>query len=582
MRGGGKRRWGIFPRAAAAAVVLLLLLGLLVVSQAERDYREQKGAEVAVQARVLAANVTAALDFADRAAAQEAVLSLRANPQVRSAWVYGADGSVFAGYGPAAGQTALRPDTEAGLVVRSVPVMRQNARIGTVRLTADVEPFSRRLTRYGLIGLLATMASLVIVVLGRAQSALRRANADLGDSNAELKRQIAERERVEAQMRQIQKMESIGQLTGGIAHDFNNMLAIVIGNLDMAARRFDTAPERARAAIGHANEGATRAAALTRRLLAFSRQQPLEPRTLDLNRLVGGMSDLLRRTLGEQIRIETVLSGGLWCAFADVSQVENAVLNLCVNARDAMVDGGNLTIETANSYLDDEYCRGTDGVRPGQYVAVAVTDTGPGMPPEVIEQAFDPFFTTKGVGKGTGLGLSQVYGFIRQSGGHVRIYSEIGQGTTVKLYLPRHVGDDKEEVAPPPDAATLPRARGTETILVVEDEAQVRRMSTDTLTELGYAVIEAANAAEALQALSRHPEIVLLFTDVVMPDLNGRQLAEVARQQRPDLPVVYTTGYTRNAIVHNGMLDHDVALVPKPFTIEQLAHKIRAVLDQGS
>ena len=576
-----RRRWIIFPRAAALAVGVLLLLGLLVVSQAERNYREQKNAEIAVQAQILAANVTAALDFDDRAAGREAVLSLRANPQIRSAVVRDRNGAVFAGYGQDGAAIASAPPAtgKSGLVVQMAPVMRQAAQIGSVRLTADVEPFSRRLTRYGLIGLLATMASLAVAVLGVTQGVLRRANKDLADSNAELKRQIEERERVEAQMRQVQKMESIGQLTGGIAHDFNNMLAIVIGNLEMASRRFDNAPEKARAAIGHANEGATRAAALTRRLLAFSRQQPLEPRIVDLNKLVGGMSDLLRRTLGEQIRIETVLSGGLWRTFADVSQVENAVLNLCVNARDAMEDGGNLTVETANAYLDDDYCRGTDGVRPGQYVAIAVSDTGPGMPPEVIERAFDPFFTTKDVGKGTGLGLSQVYGFIRQSGGHVRIYSEIGQGTTVKVYLPRHVGEDQDDGTPAPDAATLPRARGEETILVVEDEAEVRRMSTDALTELGYGVIQAANAAEALQALSRHPEIALLFTDVVMPDLNGRQLAEVARQQRPDLPVVYTTGYTRNAIVHNGTLDHDVALVPKPFTIEQLARKIRSVLD---
>ncbi len=398
--------------------------------------------------------------------------------------------------------------------------------------------------------------------------------------NQALRTQIEAREAAETQVRQIQKMESIGQLTGGIAHDFNNMLAIVIGSLDLAKRRLTSDPAKVGTYLDNAREGADRAAQLTARLLAFSRQQPLAPSPTDANKLVSGMSEMLRRTLGEPVRVETVLAGGLWRCYVDPTQLENALLNLAVNARDAMPEGGRLTIETQNAHLDDDYARGHEEVEAGQYVCVCVSDTGTGMTKEVIERAFDPFFTTKSVGKGTGLGLSQVFGFLKQSGGHIKIYSEIGEGTTIRLYLPRWFGVERGSETGP-ESMDLPLGAADEFILVVEDEMRVRHMSVDALRELGYTVIQASNANQALEQLRQQPRIDLLFTDVVMPDMNGRRLAELARELRSDLKVLYTTGYTRNAVVHNGMLDPGVAFLPKPFTMDQLARKVREVLDGG-
>jgi PAS domain S-box-containing protein len=382
----------------------------------------------------------------------------------------------------------------------------------------------------------------------------------------------------EAALRQSQKMEAVGQLTGGIAHDFNNMLAVVIGSLELLARRVENSDARAQRYLESATEGAKRAALLTQRLLAFSRQQPLRPESLDANKLVSGMSDLLRHSLGAAIQLEAVLAGGLWRTNADPNQLENVILNLAVNARDAMQDGGRLTIETQNAHLDARYAAAHLGIAAGQYVLIAVTDTGSGMPEEVIAKAFDPFFTTKAVGKGTGLGLSQVYGFVKQSGGHVKIYSEPGQGTTVKIYLPRQVAGAQEDTGNPLSSA-LPLGEHREIVLVVEDEPAVRELSVEVLTELGYRVIEADGAATALRLLDAHPDIALLFTDVVMPEMNGRKLADEALRRRPNLKVLFTTGYTRNAVVHNGVLDAGVELIGKPFTIEELATKVRAVLD---
>ncbi|WP_374939258.1 ATP-binding protein [Mesorhizobium sp. NBSH29] len=286
------------------------------------------------------------------------------------------------------------------------------------------------------------------------------------------------------------------------------------------------------------------------------------------------MSELLRSTLGEQIRMETVLASGLWKAVADANQLENAVLNLAVNARDAMPSGGRLTVETANTHIDDVYAA-EHGVNSGQYVLIAVSDTGAGMPPEVIEKAFEPFFTTKGVGKGTGLGLSQVFGFVKQSGGHIKIYSEIGQGTAIKIYLPRSYSAGQ--------AVRREAANGTPTgneiVLVVEDDASVRSLTVQMLTELGYTVRAAEGGAEGLHLLAENPDIHLLLTDVVMPDMNGRQLADAARKAKPDLKVLFTTGYTSNAVVHNGVLDQDAPMLQKPATLQQLAQKVRSVLD---
>jgi len=396
-------------------------------------------------------------------------------------------------------------------------------------------------------------------------------------------RDLTERRAAEERLAQAQKMESIGQLTGGVAHDFNNLLTIIIGNLETVQRNLDDGMDKSRLqrAADNAMRGARRAESLTQRLLAFSRQQPLEPSAVDVGRLVSGMSDLLRRTLGEQIAVETVLAGGLWRAFADPNQLEVAILNLAVNARDAMPDGGKLTIETANVHLDELYAAAQAEVLPGQYVLLAVSDTGVGMSPGVRAKAFDPFFTTKDVGHGTGLGLSQVYGFVKQSRGHVKIYSEVGEGTTIKIYLPRHhsVADEKEDAV----AQTVARGRRDETILVVEDDADVRTYSSDTLRELGYTVLEAPHARAGLQILDTHPEIAVVFTDVGLPGgMNGRQLAEEVRKRHPAVKILFTTGYARNAIVHDGRLDPGVELLTKPFTQAALAAKLRDIIDARS
>jgi PAS domain S-box-containing protein len=400
----------------------------------------------------------------------------------------------------------------------------------------------------------------------------------------ELEAEYAARRRAEESLRQAQKMEAVGQLTGGIAHDFNNLLTVVLGGLEVIERQLPALPaspavSRITRAKDMALQGVQRAVTLTSRLLAFSRQQPLAPKPLDANRLVSGVCELLRRTLGEAVSLETVLAGGLWQSFADVNQLENALVNLAVNARDAMPNGGKMTIETANCYLDEAYVATlAEPVTHGQYVLIAVTDTGFGMDRETAEKAFEPFFTTKDIGKGTGLGLSQVYGFVRQSAGHVKIYSEPGEGTTVKIYLPRHFGPtDRTTVDAVPEAA---RAIGTETILVVEDDEDLRIYAIEILRELGYRVLEAANGADALAILDRGGDIDLLLTDVVMPGgLNGRQLADEALRRRPRLRVLFTTGYTRNAIVHHGRLDPGIHLIGKPFSFQELAAKVRTRLD---
>ena len=406
--------------------------------------------------------------------------------------------------------------------------------------------------------------------------------AELQSALAALQSEVADRENAEAQVRQMQKIESIGQLTGGIAHDFNNMLAVVLGSLEIVKRRIESDPKRAMMAVGNAEEGARRAAVLTARLLAFSRQQPLAPEPVDANKLVSGMSTLLRSTIGEQIEIETVLVGGLWKTYIDPPQLENAILNLCVNARDAMPDGGKLTIETHNCHLDENYAAENVEVETGQFVLVCVSDMGTGMQPEVKERAFDPFYTTKEVGKGTGLGLSQAYGFVKQSGGHIKIYSEDGEGTTIKLYLPRYFGGAKAaKRGSAKDSKKLPQARAGEVILVVEDEDQVRHVSTEQLRDLGYSILEANTGAAALQLLSENQRVDLIFTDIVMPGMTGRVLADEAVKLRADIKILYTTGYTRNAVVHNGVLDYGTEFIAKPYTGAALANKVRAVLDKA-
>ena len=396
-----------------------------------------------------------------------------------------------------------------------------------------------------------------------------------------IKAKEAELQQTQDALRQAQKMEAVGQLTGGIAHDFNNMLAVVSGSLQLLDRRVSPDDVRAKRHIASALEASRRSAKLTQRLLAFSRQQPLRPEVLNPNKLVAGMSDLFAHSLGAQVILETVLAAGIWQVHADQNELENVLLNLAVNARDAMPEGGKLTIETQNALLDDRYVGREPGVAAGQYVLLAVTDTGGGMPPEVIEKAFDPFFTTKAVGKGTGLGLSQVYGFVKQSGGHIKVYSEVGQGTTIKIYLPRHM-DGRVQGEAISAGQEIDSGAQQELILVVDDELIVRQFSVDALLELGYRVLEADGAVAALAILNDRADIDLLFTDIVMPEINGRKLADAAKSLRPKMPIIYTTGYTKNAVVHNGIVDAGVELIGKPFTLEDLALKVRAVLDSAA
>jgi PAS domain S-box-containing protein len=412
----------------------------------------------------------------------------------------------------------------------------------------------------------------------RAEERLRELNETLEQRVAA---EVERRSEAEDALRQMQKMETLGQLTGGVAHDFNNLLQIVTGNLEILQRNLPEDQVRLRRSAENAMRGAERAAVLTQRLLAFARRQPLEPRPIDLNRLVGGMSELLHQTLGEAFEIETVLASGLWSVEADPNQLENAIINLAVNARDAMGEGGRLTIETANAHLDHGYAAQNTGVLPGQYVVICVSDTGSGMDAATLERVFEPFFTTKDVGRGTGLGLSMVYGFVKQSGGHVKVYSEAGQGTSVKLYLPRLIGAVAEEEAAPEQL--VPEGTREETILVCEDDDDVRTYSVEVLRELGYRVLEAHDGPSALRLLERQGgEVDLLFTDVVLPSgMMGDQLAEQARAIRPGLKVLFTTGYARNAIVHQGRLDPGVELITKPFAYADLAGRIRDLLDKA-
>ncbi|MGA9054075.1 MAG: ATP-binding protein [Pseudolabrys sp.] len=498
------------------------------------------------------------------------------------------DGAILARYPmPAGDVTHFRPDSgfmlsvvdhpEGGFVTTSYSVDDLQRRFAYLKLgyadlyLSDGLPIDsilygwmRTMASHLVFGIPATLVLFTLVLL-----AMRRTRA--------LYAEAERRDMAEQALRQSQKMEAVGQLTGGVAHDFNNLLTIIIGNLGIAKRGVVEA--RAERALNNALVGAERAAQLTQRLLAFSRRQPLNPRVLDINKLIVAISDLLTRTLGENIELETISGAGLWNVEVDASEMESTLLNLALNARDAMPTGGKLTIETSNAYLDDEYCREHEGILPGQYILLAITDSGAGMSAETIDRAFEPFFTTKEAGKGTGLGLSQVYGFIKQSGGHVKIYSESGEGTTIKLYLPRREGN--ELVISGDDDLNSERGGG-ETILIVEDDDGVRQYASEILRDLNYQIIEAKDSATALRLLDADKKFDLLLTDVVLPGKNGRELANEVERRRPGTKIIFMTGYSRNAIVHHGRLDPGIELIPKPLTERVLARKIRQVLDRPS
>ncbi len=409
-----------------------------------------------------------------------------------------------------------------------------------------------------------------------------RAIAMLRTLNDELEQRVSERTselgKAEEALRQSQKMEAVGQLTGGLAHDFNNLLAGISGSLELIGMRLAQGRHNDVERYMAAAQGATRrAAALTHRLLAFSRRQTLDPKATDVNRLVAGMEELVRRTVGPSVALEVVGAAGLWPALVDPSQLENALLNLCINARDAMPDGGRITIETANKWFDRHGAQ-THDLPEGQYLSLCVTDTGTGMAPEIREKVFEPFFTTKPIGQGTGLGLSMIYGFAKQSGGQVRIYSEVGEGTTVCVYLPRHHADGELDDTPvevhPPSCS-----EHGGTVLVVDDEPTVRMLVTDVLQELGYSAIEAADSVAGLRILQSDVRIDLLISDVGLPGgMNGRQMADAARQSRPGLKVLFITGYAENAAIGNGLLDRGMSVITKPFPVEVLAARVQEMV----
>lgn len=463
------------------------------------------------------------------------------------------------------------------------------ARYGAVLRTGEPIRFQQELVATGRYLDLAAVridppSRKQVAVIFQDITARRKAEIALAELNATLEQEVEKRSaelmKAEEALRQSQKMEAVGQLTGGIAHDFNNILAGIGGSLEMAQARIAQGriADTERFLTG-AKSAVRRAASLTERLLAFSRRQTLDPKPVDVNALVNGMLDLIARSVGPTIAIEAVGAAGLWTVFADAGQLENALLNLSINSRDAMPDGGKLTIETSNRWMDERAAKVRD-LKPGQYVSLCVSDTGTGMTPDVIERAFDPFFTTKPIGQGTGLGLSMVYGFAGQSGGAARIYSEAGKGTMICIYLPRYMGEAAElgEVAAD---ATLPAPpTGGETVLVVDDEPLVRMLVVEQLEELGYTVLEADDGPSALKIIDTKQPIDLLVTDVGLPrGMNGRQLADAARVQRPGLEVMFITGYAENAVLNHGHLEPGMHIMTKPFEMEAFARRVRELID---
>jgi signal transduction histidine kinase len=581
--------WRFLPRLVIGFALLILAAGFAIALGNANALLRQLQSEAQSQGQILASTASAALSFNDRKAAQEYVDAMRANPAILQAGLYDATGKLFASFHRS--QQALppqltpgNPDAGSSLLAITVPITENAQPIGTVYLKLIADTPAQRFARFAVIALLAVMVALVLVVMGVAQSALRRVNADLRQRSEELAQanktlvlQIAERENAEEALRQAQKMEAIGHLTGGIAHDFNNLLQIILSSL-MLLRRRATGWSLAPDAVAHfdryldaACAGGERAAALTSQLLAFARRQPLRPTGVDVRSMMGSMSELLGRTLGEAIELRTELREPLWSVFADANQLENALVNLAVNARDAMGGSGRLTISAHNAHLE-EFDAGMFGrLDSGDYVRISVADTGCGMTPEVLSKAFEPFFTTKDIGHGTGLGLSQVYGFVRQSGGLVTIESKVRAGTTVSLYLPRRLGGAESAAA----AAGLAEGGAGDLVLVVEDDPAVRVYTLEMLAELGYGTIDAADGHAALRLLDSRPEVRLLLTDVGLPGgMNGRQLADEAVRRCPHLRVLFTSGYTRDALIRGGRLDEQVTLLSKPYTYAELASKI--------
>ena len=543
------------------AMLLLLSAGLWIIFQNERNYREGRQSAAQIQGEILAASVTAALDFQDQTAAQESTDALRVSPQILAAGVYDSAGARFAGYArlPTLLPTRfsdIRPSESVPIEV-TVPVMRSGTRIGTVYLAGDIEPLSRRITRYAMIALLVVMTSLIMAVLGFGQAALRRVNQTLEEANRELQFQMEQRSRTEEQLREAQKMQALGKLTGGVAHDFNNLLTVIQGSAEMLQRP-GLSEERHMRFTKTIIDASTHGALLTGQLLAFARRQPLKPELIDLNNSILKMLVMLQPTLGANIILNTHLERALLPVEVDPGQFEAALLNIVVNARDAMPDGGEVTICTRNATPEEaEGCE--------RAVVVAIADNGTGIAPDQLSHVFEPFFTTKVVGKGTGLGLSQVYGFAAQSGGEARIDSVVGKGTTLSMLLPA-----SDKPLPQRERTEQPMAvrNNCGRVLLVEDNEEVGDLAESLLGELGHAVVRARNGPEALHIADDGAEFDIVFSDVVMPGMSGLELASALQLRRPQLPIVLTTGYSDRIIAAGSQ---GFPVVRKPYRMETLA-----------
>jgi signal transduction histidine kinase/CheY-like chemotaxis protein len=578
---GMSRFWKLFPGIALAVAVGILIAGVVMAVYSERSYKEQQIKDVSVHAQILASTVTAALVFDDQAATEEYVNALRANPEILSAAVYNSRGALVASYSraePVPERVKIQPPyfVKDRLVV-IVPVKQDIVTLGAVYLEAITEPALQRFLRYGAVGLLITMAFLVAAVFGVAHTALTRANtelksraSDLAQANRMLQTQMREREKAEEALRQSQKMEAIGQLSGGIAHDFNNLLTIVKGNLQLLQRRLSAGRTDVSRYVELALDGVNRATNVTQRILAFSRRQPLSPKPVNISRLIVDIELLLRHSSGDGISVETRLTSDWW-ALCDPNQMENVVLNLVINARDAMPSGGRIVIETANVSGEQSVF---DDVAPGDYVQLSVSDTGIGMSPEVLSKAIDPFFTTKPQGQGTGLGLSMIFGYIKQSKGHLHIASQPGKGTTVTILLPRHVGADISQTtaavveAPAGEASAMAQPE-VPTVFVVEDEVLVRTLAVEAIREAGYRVLEEGDGKAALDVLKSATKIDLLVSDVRLPGINGFQLAEYGLAHREAMKVVLMTGFTQDPLPQK-LAEAGIRVLYKPYDLEEL------------
>ena len=561
------RSWTLAPRLVLAFAIALVAAGLALTLYSEQLSREQKIREVSVQADILAGSVSAALAFDDRQAAKEYVDALRVNREIEAAGVYDLRGALTAGFvrdhARLPRDIQLRPPRIDGphLAV-TTPVTQDGTKLGVIYLQTIVEPIGRRLARYGAIGFLLVMAALVVAVLGASNASLARAHQTL-------QAEAAEREKVEQALRQSQKMEAMGQLTGGVAHDFNNLLMVASSGLDLMERTKD--PARIEILKQGIRQSIERGASLTQQLLTFSRRTPLAPEVVDLADRLQAMSALLDRSLREDITVHLHPATDLWPVEIDPAQLEVALLNIALNARDAMPSGGEIIIGAENDH-------DPPGLPAGEYVCLTVTDTGAGMPAELVARAFEPFFTTKDVGKGTGMGLSQVYGFAKASGGDVSLKSAVGRGTTLSLHIPRTLKAPPQAAEAATDAAAdkADQAR----ILLVEDDDVVADMVGQMLSELGYDATRVANAHLALDVLNRDEAFDMVLSDMIMPgEMNGLELAHEIGRRRPNLPILLTTGYSDAAAA---AANEGRRLLLKPYRIETLATELAATLTNGA